>query len=347
VASSQQADLLPTYLRSFAIQVDHTLNVMVPGQSLNQLLARTTSALDPVLESVAPDLAVVQGDTTTALGGALAARMRHIPVAHVEAGLRSGDVDNPYPEEINRRLITHMAALHCAPTQGNVETLIAEGIDPAAIVLTGNPVIDSLNEIRTHPCDTGALAPLLHDLADKRIVLLTSPRRESFGKVMVDNLRVIRTFIERHDDLALVFPVHPNPSVQAAVDAVLTGAPRVHLLAPLDYPEFLHLFGRAWLVLSDSGGVQEEAPTIGKPVLVMRRVTERPEALACGIARLAGQSPERLAAELDEAIGADSWVASAGPVANPFGDGHSGDRIADALETFVRRSRTASERPAR
>lgn len=344
VATSQQADLLPPFLRSFAIQVDHDLNAMVPGQSLNQLLARIAGALDPVLRSAAPDLAVVQGDTTSALAGALAARLRHVPVAHVEAGLRSGDVDNPYPEEINRTLITHMAALHCAPTQGNVDTLVGEGIDPAAIVLTGNPVVDSLEEIRAHNGHTDAIDSLMRDVAGKRMVLLTNHRRESFGTVMVENLRVIRAFIERHDDLALVFPVHPNPSVQAAVDQVMAGAPPVHLLKPLDYPDFLHLFKRAWLVLSDSGGVQEEAPTIGKPVLVMRKVTERPEAITCGIARLAGTSPAHLAAELDEAVADGSWVASIGPIANPFGDGHAGERIADAIVDFVHGDRAAPVR---
>lgn len=344
VATSQQADLLPPFLRSFAIRVDHDLNAMVPGQSLNHLLARITSALDPVLQSVAPDLAVVQGDTTSALAGAMAARMRQVPVAHVEAGLRSGDLDNPYPEEINRTLISHMAALHCAPTQGNVDTLVGEGIDPAAIALTGNPVVDSLQEIRAQNGHTDAIAPLLEDLEGKRVVLLTNHRRESFGKVMVENLQVIRDFIKRHDDLALVFPVHPNPSVQVAVDKVLAGAPRVHLLKPLEYPDFLHLFSKAWLVLSDSGGIQEEAPTIGKPVLVMRKVTERPEAIDCGIARLAGVSSETLAAELEKAAGDGSWVAAIGAVANPFGDGHAGERIADAIADFVHGDRAASVR---
>ncbi len=346
VASSQQADLLPTFLRSFSIPIDYDLDIMMPGQPLNLLLARTISALDPILETVNPDMVLVQGDTSTALAGALAARMRGIAVAHVEAGLRSGDPEHPFPEEINRRQITHLATLHFAPTKGNVETLVHEGVPPRDIVLSGNPVIDSLNEVRSTGNPSHALEPMLSELDGYRTMLLTHHRRESFGLGMRENLQVIRSFVERHEDTALVFPLHPNPSVRRAAEEVVSGVPRVWLLEPLDYPDFLHLFARAWLVLSDSGGLQEEAPSLGKPLLILRRATERPEVMDCGIARLVNGGPAQLADELERAIEDGSWVQSVGPVDNPFGDGNSGPRIAEAIARRVSQARYPQKQPA-
>jgi len=330
VASHQQVDLLPAFLRSFTVTPDHSLDVMADGQPLNRLLAQIVEGLDAVFDKVAPDMVVVQGDTTTALAGAMAARMRQIPVTHVEAGLRTGDLNNPFPEESNRRLISASASLHCAATSGNVETLIAEGIAPAAISLTGNPIVDSLHQVLAADRPSPAATDLLAELDGRRLVLLTLHRRESFGAVMVRLLEVLRDFVERHPDVALVFPVHPNPAVRTAADSVLGDAPRVRLVAPLDYADFLHLFRHAWLVASDSGGVQEEAPTIGTPLLILRDVTERPESVACGAARLVGRTPERLAAALEDAVTGD-WARSVGPVDNPFGDGRSGRRIADVI----------------
>ncbi len=338
VATSQQADLLPAFLRAFDVRVDHDLGVMVPGQSLNMLLSRTMAALDPVLQSERPGLVVVQGDTTTALAGAMASYMCGVPVAHVEAGLRTHDSKNPYPEELNRTLITRLASLHLAPTQHNVDTLLDEGIAEEDIVLTGNPVVDALDAYLASPAAQRLSVPLLDELSGKKIVLLTYHRRESFGPAMRENLRIIRRFIERHDDTVLVFPVHPNPAVKSAAKAELADSPRIRLVEPLDYEDFLTVFRHAWLVLSDSGGIQEEAPTLGKPLLVLRRVTERPEAIDCGIARMAGVSPAQLAEELERAVARPSWLDAVKPVSNPFGDGNSGPRIADAIVDYLRRT---------
>lgn len=335
VASSQHGDLLWPFIARFGLRVDHDLAAMRPGQSLNLLCARIMAALHPILEAEAPDLVLVQGDTTTALAGALAGYYRRIPVGHVEAGLRSGNADSPFPEEMNRRVITSLARFHFAATAHNVASLRAEGVPESRIVLTGNPVVDALHWVLGHCAPSDALRALLDRLHGRRVVVLTTHRRESFGAVMGENLAVLRRFVERHEDVALVFPVHPNPNVRAAADAVLAGAPRVHLLDPLDYPDFIHLLAGAWLIVSDSGGVQEEAPSLGKPLLVLRENTERPEAIACGVARLVGGAPARLAALLEEAAGDAPWLRRVQVLDNPYGHGDSGARIVAAIERFL------------
>jgi UDP-N-acetylglucosamine 2-epimerase (non-hydrolysing) len=331
VASGQHEDLLRPFLRSFGIRLDHHLHVMVPGQTPNGLCSRVLAALDPVLVEEAPDLLLVQGDTTTAMAGALAAFHRRIPVGHVEAGLRSGDVLSPYPEEMNRRVITQLATHHFAATLQNRAALVAEGVRPDRIFVTGNPVVDVLKGMLARPPLESPVAQLLDRTAGQRRVVLTTHRRESFGDVMVENLRVLRRFVERHRDVELVFPVHPNPVVVAAAEAALSHHPRIHLIAPLGYEDFIRLLSQAWLIVSDSGGVQEEAPTLGKPLLVIRENTERPEALQAGVARLVGGRPERLADMLEEAWSPGSWAERAAEVDNPFGRGDAGARIAQAI----------------
>jgi UDP-N-acetylglucosamine 2-epimerase (non-hydrolysing) len=309
---------------------------MRPGQAPNEVLARVLAGLDPLLADEQPDLLLVQGDTTTALAGALAAFHRGIPVGHVEAGLRTGDDTSPFPEEMNRRLITRLARYHFAATQANVETLRAEGVPDDRIVLTGNPVVDSLHEIQASHEPSARLKEALAPLEGLRLIALTTHRRESFGGVMEGHLRVLRRFIERHEGLALVFPVHPNPAVRAAADAALAGAPRVLRLDPLEYPDFIHLLSRAWLIVSDSGGVQEEAPTLGKPLLVLRENTERPEVLQCGVGRLVGNAPARLEVLLEEALVDADWFERVRTTPNPFGAGDSGARIASAIERLLK-----------
>ena len=336
VSSSQHTDLLYPFAKGLAVRIDRDLAVMRPGQAPNEVLARVLAGLDPLLADEQPDLLLVQGDTTTALAGALAAFHRGIPVGHVEAGLRTGDDTSPFPEEMNRRLITRMARYHFAATQANVETLRAEGVPDDRIVLTGNPVVDSLHEILAGHKPSARLKEALAPLEGLRLIALTTHRRESFGGVMEGHLRVLRRFIERHEGLALVFPVHPNPAVLAAAEAALSGAPRVLRLDPLEYPDFIHLLSRAWLIVSDSGGVQEEAPTLGKPLLVLRENTERPEVLQCGVGRLVGNAPARLEALLEEALVDTDWFERVRTTPNPFGAGDSGARIASAIARLLK-----------
>jgi UDP-N-acetylglucosamine 2-epimerase (non-hydrolysing) len=336
VTSAQHTDLLYPFVRLFGIRVDHDLLVMAPHQPLNELAARVLSRLDRLLAEIRPDVILVQGDTTTAMTGALAGFHRRIPVGHVEAGLRSGDAGSPYPEEMNRRLVSRLATWHFAATRNNRDTLVAEGVPADAVFVTGNPVVDSLQAIMKSDTVPPRVGEILAATEGLRRVVLTTHRRESFGDVMRDNLRVLRVFVEARPDVALIFPVHPNPDVQRPATAILSGHPRIVLAPPLAYDEFVRLLAGAWLVVSDSGGVQEEAPTLGKPLLVLRENTERPEAVDAGVARIVGGDPARLAAMLDEADQDHSWVDKVAQVENPFGQGDAGPRIARVLAGLLR-----------
>lgn len=329
VSSGQHTDLLTPLIRLFDLRVDHDLQLMRPGQTPSEVLARALAALDPLLDRERPDVVLVQGDTTTALAGALAAFHRRVPVGHVEAGLRSGDPCNPFPEEMNRQLITRLAAWHFAATPRNRDTLLSEGVAAERIFLTGNPVVDALQTILRQNAVPPLLAQVLQQTAGQKRITLTTHRRESFGEVMADNLKALREFVAAHEDVALIFPVHPNPSVRGVAGDLLGNCPRIHLLPPFDYPDFIGLMGRSWLIVSDSGGVQEEAPSLGVPVLVLRRNTERPEALECGAARLA-PTADALRALLEDTY-RERGAAAASPVVNPFGAGDSGRRIVAAV----------------
>jgi UDP-N-acetylglucosamine 2-epimerase (non-hydrolysing) len=308
---------------------------MEPGQSPTRLCARILEALDPLLRATVPELVLVQGDTTTALAGALAAFHRKIAVGHVEAGLRSGDASSPFPEEMNRRLISRLATWHFAPTPLNRETLLAEGVPSARVFVTGNPVVDALRAIRATAEPTPRLRELLDATEGLRLVVLTTHRRESFGRFMQASLRQLAAFVSSRRDVALVFPVHPNPDVVAAAGAELEGRPRIHMVEPLGYPDFVHLVSKAQVIVSDSGGVQEEAPTLGKPLIVLRANTERPEALSCGVARLLGPDPGGLRRLLEEALDEPSWARRAHGAANPFGDGDAARRIANVIRNLL------------
>ncbi len=331
VTSAQHTDLLYPFVRMFGIRVDHDLHVMEPNQTPNQVCARVLAGLDTLLSDERPDLILVQGDTTTAMAGALAGFHRRVPIGHVEAGLRSGNTYSPYPEEMNRRLITRLAAYHFAATRRNRATLLSEGVPEDTVFVTGNPVVDALHAILERAGESPAVARLLEATAGLKRIVLTTHRRESFGEVMAGNLGVLRSFVASHSDVALIFPVHPNPDVVGPATAILSGHPRIHLVPPLGYEDFIVLLSRAWLVVSDSGGVQEEAPTLGKPVLILRENTERPEAIEAGVARLVGGEPARLAHMLEEAYRDGSWIRSVGQGANPFGQGDSGKRIAQII----------------
>jgi UDP-N-acetylglucosamine 2-epimerase (non-hydrolysing) len=330
VSSGQHTDLLQPFVALFSLRIDHDLQLMRPGQTPNQVLARALAALDPVLEQEKPDAVLVQGDTTTALAGALAAFHRRIPVGHVEAGLRSGDPLNPFPEETNRRLITRLARWHFAATRQNRDILLSEGVPAEQIFLTGNPVVDALQEILRKESVTPHLQAIITETEGKKRIALTTHRRESFGEVMGDNLKVLREFVAAHEDVALIFPVHPNPQVRCVAGDILGNRSRIHLLPPFDYPDFIGLLARSWLIVSDSGGVQEEAPTLGVPLLVLRQNTERPEALECGAARLAPNA-EVLRLMLEQTYLELCDNATSRPIANPFGEGDSGSRIVAAL----------------
>jgi UDP-N-acetylglucosamine 2-epimerase (non-hydrolysing) len=335
VTSAQHTDLLYPFIEAFGLRIDHDLRVMTPGQTPSEVCARVLSRLDPLLAAEQPDMVLVQGDTTTAMAGALAAFHRRIPVGHVEAGLRSGNRLSPFPEEMNRRVITQVATLHFAATTNNVANLREGRVPETDIVLTGNPVVDALQWVLEHGRPSKAIEDLIERLKGQKVILLTTHRRESFGEVMLENLRVLQRFVAQHPDISLVFPVHPNPAVRAPTEEVLKGQGRVHLLDPLGYFDFVHLLANAWLAVSDSGGVQEEAPSLGVPLLVIRENTERPEALETGVARLVGGSPARLDEMLDEVYRDDSWIRQVRETENPFGTGDARIRIVDAIERFL------------
>ncbi len=335
VCSGQHTDLLVPFLRRFALRTDHDLGVMREAQSLSGVAARVLEAIDPILAAETPDLVLVQGDTTTALAGALAAFHRKIPVGHVEAGLRSGNVDSPFPEEMNRRLVTQLAALHFAATARNVAALRTEGVPDGRIALTGNTVVDALLDVLANEKPSPAIAALAESWSGRRLIVLTTHRREAFGRRMAEYLKVLARFVEERPDVALAFPIHPNPVVRDAAATILGHTPRVHLLPPLDHPDFVHLLSQAWLVVSDSGGVQEEVATLGKGLLVLRDTTERPEVLDAGIGRLVGPSASRLRELLLEAEADPAWLLRVRSTPNPFGDGASGPRIAGVIDGWL------------
>lgn len=333
VSSGQHTDLIKPFVELFKIRINHDLRVMRRNQKPSDVAARVLTAFDKILELEKPEVVLVQGDTTTALAGAMAAFHRQIAVGHVEAGLRSGSADSPFPEEMNRRLISQIARFHFAATKFNRETLINEGVSARQIFVTGNPVVDALQAICNKTNGRGEISKLLAKTEDLKRILLTTHRRESFGATMTENLRVLRDFVVAHADTALFFPVHPNPAVRKATAQIFAANPRVFLLEPLSYSEFARVMANSWLVVSDSGGVQEEAPSLGKPLLVLRENTERPEAIAAGVAKLVGGSPQRLAEFLNENYRDESWTNSVKQIENPFGDGRAAARIVNVLET--------------
>ena len=332
--TAQHRGLLDQVLAIADLSPDVDLDLMEPGQSLDRLTARLLVGLGETMDAERPDLVVVQGDTATAMAGALAAYYRRIPVAHVEAGLRSGDIHHPWPEEVNRRIVAPIAAHHFAPTDTAAAALLAETIDPATVHVTGNTVIDALHWTEARVAADPSLAAGLDDVArrfaGKRIVLVTTHRRENFGGGMEAIARAIGRIAARAD-VAVLFPVHPNPAVGPVMDAILGHRENVARIEPLDYPHFVRALGLCDLVLTDSGGVQEEAPALGKPVLVMRETTERPEGVVAGTARLVGTDEDRIVSEVFTLLDDSEAHAAMARAHNPFGDGHAAERIAETL----------------
>ena len=329
--TAQHRGLLDQVLAIAGLTPDIDLDLMEPGQTLEQLTARLLTGLGKVMDAEKPDRVIVQGDTATAMVGALTAYYRKVPVSHVEAGLRSGDIYQPWPEEVNRRIVAPIADQHFAPTETAAEALRRENIAPGTIHVTGNTVIDALLATRARidaePVLAAGLDPIAARFAGKRIILVTTHRRENFGGGMEDIARSLARIADR-DDTAILFPMHPNPNVVAAMDKVLGDRPNVARIEPLDYPHFIRAIELCDIVLSDSGGVQEEAPALGKPVLVMRETTERPEGVAAGTARLVGTSPERIVSEISTLLDVPSAYSVMARAHNPFGDGNASERIA-------------------
>jgi len=330
ISTSQHRQMLDQVLAVFGIQPDQDLNLMTHNQGLNEITRRVLEATEATLASTELDCLLIQGDTTTAFAAALAAFYRKIPVAHVEAGLRSRDIHNPYPEEVNRRLAGVVTELHFAPTPLARENLLAEGVSPEKIVVTGNTVVDAvklLAEMRALDC------PLPEGIPEdgRRIILITSHRRESWGVELENICNAIIDLVQFFPDIRVIYPVHMNPNVRNTVMARLGKIDRIHLTAPLDYFGFLSLLRRCYLVLTDSGGVQEEAPTFSKPVLVLRKVTERPEAALAGRARIIGTSREAIVAEAADLLNNSIAYRVMSEGENPYGDGHAARRILEAL----------------
>ena len=329
--TAQHRGLLDQVLAIANLTPDIDLDLMEPGQSLDRLTARLLTELGEVMDAERPDRVLVQGDTATAMVGALAAYYRKVPVGHVEAGLRSGDIWQPWPEEINRRIVAPIADQHFAPTETAAEALRRENIDPTTIHVTGNTVIDALHATRAKlaadPALAAGLDPIAERFVDKRIVLVTTHRRENFGGGMESIATAIGRIADR-PDTAVLFPCHPNPNVVEVMDRMLGDRANVARIEPLDYPHFIRALDLCDVALTDSGGVQEEAPALGKPVLVMRETTERPEGVVAGTAKLIGTDPDRIVSEISTLLDDKAAYSAMARAHNPFGDGHASERIA-------------------
>ncbi|WP_247826367.1 non-hydrolyzing UDP-N-acetylglucosamine 2-epimerase [Arthrobacter antioxidans] len=340
--TGQHREMLDQVLRLFDVEPDHDLEILRPGQTLAGIMTRTIDGLDALFAAAPPDAVVVQGDTTTSTAAAIAAFYRGIPVVHVEAGLRSGDLFSPFPEEANRKITTQIASLHLAPTAESRQNLLNEGIAANNIVVTGNTVIDAL--LDTVAKNVPFADPRLEDLAASghRVLLVTTHRRENQGEAMRGMGRALARLAESEPDLVIVLPVHKNPVVREAILPAIDGKPNVLVTEPLDYGEFTRLLSMAHIVLTDSGGIQEEAPSLGIPVLVMRENTERPEAVQAGTVRLIGTDEERLVSEVRALLHEDDRYSAMAAALNPYGDGTAAGRVVAALEHLF----DASPRPS-
>ncbi len=343
--SAQHREMLDQVLSLFGITSDHDLNLMQPDQDLLELTSRMLIGIRGVIDKERPDMAMVQGDTTTCFVGALAAFYLGVPIGHVEAGLRTHNLEAPFPEEANRRLTATLARYHFAPTEQARDNLVAENVDPSRIWVTGNTGIDALFHVRSQRSDAAsigtdpALDSALHDAdrsPDSRLILITGHLRENFGPGIKAICGAIKTLARSHADWTFIYPVHPNPNITRPVKDMLGGQANVHLIAPLEYREFVQLMDRSHLILTDSGGIQEEAPSLGKPVLVMRDATERPEAVEAGTVKLVGTDHDVIVRHVEELLTDEAAYRRMARAINPYGDGKAAGRIvkilSDAME---------------
>ncbi|HOL70114.1 MAG TPA: UDP-N-acetylglucosamine 2-epimerase (non-hydrolyzing) [Bryobacteraceae bacterium] len=335
-ATAQHRELLDRVLAAFQVVPDFDLDAMLPGQTLTQTAARILAGLEPIILKVRPDIILVQGDTTTTLCGALAAFYQKIPVGHVEAGLRTWDSLQPFPEEMNRVLATRLASLHFAATDWAAANLTREGVDPSRVVVTGNPGIDAVLYVKEQ-LELGKLKGTeWQPDPTRKLIVVTAHRRESFGEGIERICSALRRLAER-PDVQIVYPVHPNPNVREPVRRHLSGLPNICLLEPLDYVPFVDLMRRAWLLITDSGGIQEEGPSLGKPILVLREKTERPEAVRAGTVRLVGTDEENLLREVERLLDDPQEYERMAVIHNPYGDGRASIRIADSIVSFLKK----------
>lgn len=335
IVTAQHRDMLDQELAVFGIQPQRDLNIMQPDQDLFHTTVQVLEKMKNVLEEERPDVVLVQGDTTTTFAASLAAYYLRIPVGHVEAGLRTWNKFNPYPEEVNRQLTSRIADFHFAPTAWARENLLKEGVDSDHITVTGNTVIDALLMIVDTPFKFTEAPLSAIDFSSHRVILLTAHRRENFGQPLRNILMACRHLLEKHDDLELVYPVHPNPNVREAAHEILADVPRAHLVEPLDYRLFVQVMNKSYLILTDSGGVQEEAPSLGKPVLVLRSTTERPEAINAGTALLVGTESAAIIREVERLLNNPDAYKAMAARSNPYGDGKAAGRIVDVLQNNV------------
>jgi UDP-N-acetylglucosamine 2-epimerase len=335
--TSQHREMLQQVLTLFEIVPDFDLDVMTPGQTLQQLTGRVIEAMTEVIAREQPDSIIVQGDTTTTFAVALAAFYQRIPVVHIEAGLRTGQKYAPFPEEMNRRMTSCLSDWHFAPTMGAQDALLAEGYPAERVFVVGNTVIDALlsvlPKVRARESTIHEQLPMIH--LDRRMLLVTGHRRENFGQGFLSICQAIRSLAEANPQLEIVYPVHMNPNVQKPVLSLLSGLDNIHLISPQDYLAFVWLLDRCYLVLTDSGGVQEEAPSLGKPVLVMRETTERPEAVEAGVARLVGTDKVTIVQEVQRLLDHISVYQGMSRIQNPYGNGTSSFQIAEVLEKVL------------
>jgi UDP-N-acetylglucosamine 2-epimerase (non-hydrolysing) len=331
IVTAQHREMLDQKLDVFGITPRYDLDIMQQDQDLFYVTTSVLEKIKPILLKEKPDIVLVQGDTTTTFATSLAAFYLNIPVGHVEAGLRTWDKLNPYPEELNRQLTTRLTEFHFAPTEWAKNNLLKEGVDPKKIFVTGNTVIDALLMIVDHEYQFQEKPLREIDFTHRRVILLTAHRRENFGDPLRNIFEACLELIEKNADVELVYPVHPNPNVQSMAQKILKNIPHVHLIEPMEYRPFVQLMNKCYLILTDSGGIQEEAPSLGKPVLVLRRTTERPEAIEAGTAKLVGTDKQNILRTAQELLSDQNGYNAMATKANPYGDGKAAGRIVDII----------------